>query len=459
MIINEEELTNILNNISININNLNIDINSKNEIINEKIIPEELEEIYQVLDSEIRTQIREYIARELFTLYPNLEIIRTLKENILLENVTNALISEVIIINPNLIRIINIKELLLRSSQVLYLPLNIIDNNEIDNNENIYTFNIGNESLFIKESAENNYEITGSITTNIKEYDELDFLNYYFMFNSIIIVSVVPIIKFNLNVFDSKISMGILASMEESEISIIDASVNAIIEISLENIKNIFKFQTDSQDITNNSVTDIKYFVNSSLFPRVNPANAYLDPEDSLRWIGTGDTRGPYAKSKLLVCHDFVRYLALRLFNTHQGVDLFNNEEELLASVRLKCEKITLANIINILESLDVSNNLLSNFIDISGVSLYYTTNNDISGNITKTILEQMISIDKKRFKNILNTDLPQPIPFKLGDTIDFKLVVNPAENQHELTNVNSIEARVFRIIYKIVENPNNDVL
>jgi hypothetical protein len=454
MILDGEELTDILTNISLSISNLNIDQNSTNEIINELLISEDLKENYKNLNNEQRIQIREHIVRELFTLYPNLEIVRTLKENILLENVTNAMTSEAIILNPNLITIINIHELLLSSSQVLYLPLNIVENSGIK-----YTFNIGNDSLFVKEDGENSYEITGSITTNIKEYEELDFSNYYFIFNSIIIVSVVPIINFKLSTFDSNINMGLLGTMEESVIPTLDSSVNAIIEVSLENIKKIFQFQTDSIDITNESQTDIKYFVNSSLFPRINPANAFLDPEDSLRWIASGDSRGSYAPNKLLVCHDFVRYLAKKLFNTHHGVDLFNNEAELVKNIRDKCETITLSNIINILESLDISNNLLINFIDVSGVNLYYTTNNDISGNVTKIILEQMISIDKRRFKNIENTDFPQPIPFKIGDTIDFRLLINPDSKQHELTNVAPIESRAFRIKYKIVDSPNNIVL
>jgi hypothetical protein len=60
----------------------------------------------------------------------------------------------------------------------------------------------------------------------------------------------------------------------------------------------------------------------------INPSNAMLDK---------GDSSSPILSvgipSKMLVKHDFLRYLALKLFNTAQGVDLFNNESALISNL------------------------------------------------------------------------------------------------------------------------------
>ena len=68
----------------------------------------------------------------------------------------------------------------------------------------------------------------------------------------------------------------------------------------------------------------------------LNPVHAMMDDTASENPIATGDSNGTYVDNRMLVKHDFVRYLALKLFNTYQGVDLFSNENAMKEDLAAK---------------------------------------------------------------------------------------------------------------------------
>ena len=265
-------------------------------------------------------------------------------------------------------------------------------------------------------------------------------------------------VNFVLTELESSVQMGTLAAVQTSTIPALDVSAVAVFQVSLDDMKACFQYQTDSNDVTNLEATDIKYYVNSASWPDLNPANAMMDAPHSLDPIATANSAGPLESNKMLVAHDFVRYLAQQLFNTHYGVDLFNNEIELLNNLRLICddsaEGHTWFDIKSKLDLVGVS----GTHEDIQGSdgAKYMTNANSSSANLCRVLFEQMTNSAITRFAEINATDAAQPLPFQVDDSISFKLVVAPADGQEELTGVAPFESRSYEIRLVIVESPNN---
>jgi hypothetical protein len=122
--------------------------------------------------------------------------------------------------------------------------------------------------------------------------------------------------------------MGVSGELLTISAEQIDASAVAVYYVDKTNLREVFQFQTDSSDVDFvNDSTDVKYFVkmqNWTSTAVINPAHAMMDANESNSPIASG-----FANDRSLVKHDFVRYLAEQLFNTHRGVDLFSNENEL----------------------------------------------------------------------------------------------------------------------------------
>jgi hypothetical protein len=264
-----------------------------------------------------------------------------------------------------------------------------------------------------------------------------------------------PAVDFVLTELESSVQMGVAATVQTSSIPTLDVSAVAVFQVSLDDMKAVFKFQTDSNDLTNLDETDIKYYVDTASWPDLNPANASVLAADA---IATANSAGPLDANKMLVAHDFERYLALKLFNTHYGVDLFNNELELLNNLRLICddsaEDHTWYDIKAKLDKVGIS----GDHADIEGAdgAKYMTNSNSSSENLCRVLLEQMTHSAITRFADVQPTDSAQSLPFEAGDSISFKLIIAPADGQEELTGVEEFAARSYRIRMDIVAAPEN---
>lgn len=249
----------------------------------------------------------------------------------------------------------------------------------------------------------------------------------------------------------------------------------AEIEVSLSTFLKTFKFQINSFNINNCKKNDIKYFVFKEPYfndpnLRMNPADAHVKLTDLFQ---SDDDKtivtypNGYKDEKKFVCHDFIRYLALKLFGTTNGVDLFDNETELLDDVRKQCfisqsdsSLSTMANIKSIMEITDVSNELL----DVSYCSpctdyntIYGMSNNITSSdNICKMLLDQIIGTDVARMANLTRNNELQSLPLMDGDTIIYKMTIHAANDQHMLTYVDEIPPRIYEIRYVLRDKPNN---
>jgi hypothetical protein len=227
----------------------------------------------------------------------------------------------------------------------------------------------------------------------------------------------------------------------------ISANAVAVLTVDVDHMRSVFTFKKVSD-------SNLKYYVNTDFWPTLNAANAMMDHVSSANAIAVVP-----AANKMMVAHDFLRYLALKLFRTHLGVDLFNNETDLLQKVRLLCgggAGHTMGEILSILTAVNVSGNHTSIVSDPSG---NYMTNADSSyQNICRVLFEQLKGIAPDRFANFGNSQDAHPIPFQEDDIISFSMMINAPPGQETLTNVSAIPPRSYkiRLILKTSENVSN---
>jgi hypothetical protein len=253
-----------------------------------------------------------------------------------------------------------------------------------------------------------------------------------------------------LEAFESAVTMSTLGALDSSAVpEISGAHAEAVLEVDLNVMKSVFKYQTDSADVVDVDASDLKYYVDTAVWPTLNPANAK---------VGTGIIGSGFDEAKKMVAHDFTRHLAKGLFGTHQGVDLFNNELDLLNNLRLICGADAAGQTwYEIKETLKAVNKTAVALTDVDGSGDKYTTNADDSNdNICRVLLRQMASEAKDRFQQIVDSDAPQSLPFMENDVISFKLNINPAEGQNELTDVAELSDRSYKIKLLMKAAPSN---
>lgn len=293
-------------------------------------------------------------------------------------------------------------------------------------------------------------------------------------------------IDFILEPFATSITLDACATLFGQSFTL-DASAVADLYVDVSLFRSAFQFQTDASDVIDASSSDIKFFVDRRTFwsydvsygVDINPADAIL----SLNPILSAPD------NKMMVCHDFTRHLALKLFNTAHGVDLFDNELDVLTDIRSKARKAWYQ-IDSVLARYDVSlytygnandyNNSNTNanlttsiFVPVEvpplvdpfpdrkkSTGLYgnkyysiYDASNVATTNPCKLLFDQISAKQPARFLDISNNADIQPLPFKEGDTISFKLIINPHTDQHSLTGTTQIPARSYKIKYVLTGN------
>ena len=229
-----------------------------------------------------------------------------------------------------------------------------------------------------------------------------------------------------------------------------DVDACGVLEMSVNMFKTLFLYQTDSEF----EAKQIKYYTIYNPDFLFNPADSKLDKPQSFGAIAQMNTETMFLKT------DYIRYLALKLFGTHYGVDLFVNEEEL---VQAMYDRIAVAMGVNyaLIDSL--------NYIDGSNVNLsvdtqfkkvydyrieryvycytkYATDNFNTNQNLCRELMLQLLQLDPMRFQNIQDTSFMQPLPFIAGDSINFKIGINAAQDQELLTGVTTIPKRTYQI-------------
>lgn len=240
-------------------------------------------------------------------------------------------------------------------------------------------------------------------------------------------------------------STGTLESIS-GELIDIDADVTATIDIKKTDIKKVFRFVTDASDINDADLYDIQYYVKMNNWPTnliVNPAHAILE--------ASSNQYDNYEDNRNMVKHDFVRYLADKLFGTHKGTDLMTNTSYLTYDIAKKSHDSGWLHI----------KDTLQNAFNNSTQAYYTNADSDASNNYTKQFLAQLINYFPERLSNldsIMNNNY-YSIPFEEGDSISFKTTIYPNPLQHNLTGVDPIPPRTYKIKMQVKEDNNVNIV
>ena len=234
------------------------------------------------------------------------------------------------------------------------------------------------------------------------------------------------------------------------------SDADAVFYVKLSDMRAVFQFRRPTTSVQSldaaifDPSSDIQYYVFRKCWPtslKLNPSHAMLDKNESygmLTTAGTGAGTGAYSTDKSLVKHDFIRYIALHLFNTIHGVDLFQNEEDLQENLSYYGE-VARIGIMSVLDTVGTMSADITMTVDGSG-NKYSTNDNTTITNISRELMCQIATSAPSRFTDISGNDI-QSVPLIENDTLIIKVVIMTSPNQNVLTNVAAIPSRSYNII------------
>jgi hypothetical protein len=224
----------------------------------------------------------------------------------------------------------------------------------------------------------------------------------------------------------------------------IDFSGNATanVDITLSTFRTLFQYQSDSTEIDNVVANDVKFRV---VYADAPSAPLGMDIDESAEVVD-GAIDGTAGNKN--VTYDYTRYLALKLFNTHLGVDLFNNEQELRGDLNTSFKTRFNA----LLLALAARGATDQNDNSVGGT--HYDTTSP-----SRIIFNQLIANKPVRFSDISSNEAEVVdgehwyyMPGEIGDKFFFLINVAAAEDQHDLTGVTTpIPVRAYLISATIV--------
>jgi hypothetical protein len=252
------------------------------------------------------------------------------------------------------------------------------------------------------------------------------------------------VIDFILPGLNQTLSLSALAALDAASIALGSSDATAVMYVRLSDMLQLFQYQTDSFDINDVNSSDVKYYVFHHKLPyelKLNPSHAMMNKAESLGMLGIEQG---YNDNRSLVKHDFIRYVAARLFNTIHGVDLFQNEPDLRENVTYMGE-IVRNSIHDLFAEVSTTSANESMPYDASGNK--YSTN-DASGNtnLCRELMRQIASAEPSRFYNNGDNAMLKNVPLKENDTILFNLTIASAAGQNILTGVSDIPPRIYNI-------------
>jgi hypothetical protein len=241
-----------------------------------------------------------------------------------------------------------------------------------------------------------------------------------------------------------------------------DISAVATYHIKKSVLRSVFKFYSDSADVDNVDASDTRYYVFMTQWPTdasLNPAHAVLTSSPMLA------TGSEILSNKNLVKHDFVRYLAYKLFNTVHGVDLFSNELQLIEDISSKgrtAKNSIMTSLNNISTSTSTGTTIPSAQTDSSN-NRFLLNDSNTNTNICRELIRQIASQAAGRFRygnsNDSGVDLSgnhyREVPIETGDSLNFKVSITAAAGQHNLTGQSEFPTRVYKIRLLVSEDTN----
>ena len=251
-----------------------------------------------------------------------------------------------------------------------------------------------------------------------------------------------------------------------SQVLSISGDAVAVFLVKTSEIKKVFQFETDAINVNDLSAQDMKFYVDMSSWPSalnpLNPANAMMDvPVYSSGAISSISkiSGAAYDHNKALVKHDFIRYIAQRMFNTYQAVDLFNNQLGVIQNIETVCDGSAAGHswhdISAALYSVSTNGTNPGLLVDNNGLK-YMTVATTTPDNLSRELFLQIVGNQPDRLtanadgsSRVLGSADRQDMLFYDGDTINFNLTISAAAGQETvsgLSNISPIPSRTYVI-------------
>lgn len=221
-------------------------------------------------------------------------------------------------------------------------------------------------------------------------------------------------VQFNLSL-DVSADQTLASTLAGVDLEPLTADSLMTISVTAGDLSGIFKFQTDSTDLTDVSDDDIQYACDSGNWPDLSFSEGAIAAGNSINGSATS-TRD-----------DMLRHVAEDVFGIHHGVDLFSNEVAIMEDIDGRNTDLKTA----IVSALDAT----------GGSTGSPKTANDATGNYAKEVLDKLINEinsndgDDARIRStemLANADGStfHNFVFQTGDSLTFKVTYNPKEGE-----------------------------
>ena len=254
-----------------------------------------------------------------------------------------------------------------------------------------------------------------------------------------------------------------------SQVLSISGDAVAVYFVKTSEIQKVFQFETDAININDLSAQNMKFYVDMDSWPSalnpLNPANAMMDvpvySSGAISSISRSSGGDPYDHNKALVKHDFIRYIAKKMFNTFQAVDLFNNQLAVVQNIESVCDGSAAGrswyDISAALHSVSTNGTHPGLLVDDNDQK-YMTTATVSPDNLTRELFLQIVGNQPERLTDVLGGGSIQDMLFTDGDTINFNLTINAADGQNGvsgLTGISVIPPRTYVIKLILISDTN----
>lgn len=243
-----------------------------------------------------------------------------------------------------------------------------------------------------------------------------------------------------LDVFDTTMTMDACANITslvgDSDVS---ASGTALLYVSLDAFKSMFKFHTDASDVDDLSANDVTFVVDAS---NLDSADRNLNP--ALAIVTEGHVNNVTTYDLSMVAMDFIRHIAFETFGTEKGVDLFSNEVALVEDLHTN--------------GLDVHNHIKNAIASNNNRTLEINNDGKVevdgSNNVAAKIFAHLLSVRAPT----LSGESPYEFPFVANDELVYQLTVSPKGPVQGLVGNSVVPTdRTYKIVMRLVASGGDD--
>jgi hypothetical protein len=253
-------------------------------------------------------------------------------------------------------------------------------------------------------------------------------------------------VNFVLNAFNREVTLVTAAQIPAYTPTITtDATITLTTSVSAALLQSVFFFRADT-DITVDA-SFVYYYVNktpwSNLSTVINPSN--------------GTVTSNFYVANDNVSKDFIRDLARQLFGTYLGADMFTNEDAVVSDINAKCAAVA-TEIDTLIGSIDITTGSLAG-MSTDGAGKKYFKDDLSTSNISREMFNILMTAAPGRFVDISGNynynsvqDGYYKMPIITGDTISFKLTINPAADQRTKvpTGTSVINQRTYTVVLNV---------